>query len=89
MWLGVSGKHPVSALTELCTKRRWGAPAFELINETGPAHKKMFLFKVTCSAFLLCVGVGVSECGHISGENRDLEAAFEPNSIDRWLEVCG
>ncbi|XP_076445441.1 uncharacterized protein LOC143283167 isoform X2 [Babylonia areolata] len=43
---GVTGKHPVSALTELCTKRRWGAPAFDLVSETGPAHKKMFLFKV-------------------------------------------
>ncbi|KAL8581907.1 hypothetical protein ACOMHN_010281 [Nucella lapillus] len=42
----LSGKHPVSALTELCTKRRWGAPAFEVANETGPAHKRMFLFKV-------------------------------------------
>lgn len=42
----LSGKHPVSALTELCTKRRWGPPAFEVVNETGPAHKRMFLFKV-------------------------------------------
>lgn len=42
----LSGKHPVSALTELCSKRKWGAPAFELVSECGPAHRKNFLFKV-------------------------------------------
>lgn len=41
-----SGKHPVSALVELCTKRRWGSPAFELVFESGPDHKKNFLFRV-------------------------------------------
>ncbi|XP_059477817.1 protein SON [Neocloeon triangulifer] len=41
-----SGKHPVSALVELCTKRRWGSPVFELVFESGPDHKKNFLFKV-------------------------------------------
>ncbi|XP_074648824.1 uncharacterized protein LOC141904171 isoform X2 [Tubulanus polymorphus] len=43
----LSGKHPVSALTELCKKRRWGAPEFALADETGPDHKKNFLYKVT------------------------------------------
>lgn len=42
-----AGKHPVSALVELCNKRRWGAPQFTVINETGPDHKKNFLFKVS------------------------------------------
>ncbi|CAB3363771.1 Hypothetical predicted protein [Cloeon dipterum] len=41
-----SGKHPVSALVELCTKKRWGSPVFELVFESGPDHKKNFLFKV-------------------------------------------
>lgn len=42
----LSGKHPVSALVELCNRRKWGAPAFELVHESGPDHKKNFLFKV-------------------------------------------
>jgi hypothetical protein len=40
------GKHPVSLLVELCSKRRWGAPQFELCFECGPDHMKNFLFKV-------------------------------------------
>ncbi|CAN8017472.1 unnamed protein product [Ixodes persulcatus] len=42
----LGGKHPVSALTEMCIKARWGPPEFVLVNESGPDHKKMFLFKV-------------------------------------------
>ncbi|XP_022256948.1 protein SON-like [Limulus polyphemus] len=41
-----SGKHPVSAIMELCTKRRWDPPQFSLVDENGPSHKKTFLFKV-------------------------------------------
>jgi len=42
----LSGKHPVSALVELCNRRRWGAPDFQVVHESGPDHKKNFLFKV-------------------------------------------
>lgn len=42
----LSGKHPVSALVELCNKRKWGPPQFEFIFECGPDHKKNFLCKV-------------------------------------------
>lgn len=42
----LTGKHPVSALTELCNKRRWGPPEFLLVHESGPDHKKNFIFKV-------------------------------------------
>lgn len=42
----LGGKHPVSALTELCIKSRWGPPDFTLVGESGPDHKKTFLFKV-------------------------------------------
>lgn len=31
---------------ELCTRRRWGAPNFELVQQGGPPHKKTFLYKV-------------------------------------------
>lgn len=58
-------KHPVSLLGELASKRRWGAPNYELVNEHGPAHAKSFLFKVRTTgkcfpgnfftaAFLVC-----------------------------------
>ncbi|XP_059149540.1 protein SON-like [Physella acuta] len=42
----LSNKHPVSALMELCNRRRWGAPVFTVVEESGPDHKKSFLFKV-------------------------------------------
>ncbi|XP_071480875.1 uncharacterized protein [Diadema antillarum] len=42
----LSGKHPVMALNELCSKKHWGKAVFELLREDGPAHKKNFLFKV-------------------------------------------
>lgn len=42
----LEGKHPVSLLTEYCSKRHFGAPHFELCLESGPDHKKDFLFKV-------------------------------------------
>jgi len=43
----LAGKHPVSALTELCSKRRWGPPLFNEAFAVGPPHKKQFVFKVT------------------------------------------
>ena len=29
----LSGKHPVSALLELCTRRRWGPPSFSQVRK--------------------------------------------------------
>ena len=43
-----SGKHPVSALVELCSKHKWKPPSFEVIYDTGPDHKKNYLMKVSC-----------------------------------------
>ena len=43
----LSGKHPVSALTELCSKRRWGPPIFTQAFECGPPHKKQYVFKAS------------------------------------------
>ena len=40
------GKHPVSTLHELCTKKRWEPPIFEQVADIGPDHLKHFLFKV-------------------------------------------
>ena len=44
----LSGKHPVTALMELSTRRRWGAPSFVQAFECGPPHKKQYIFKVSC-----------------------------------------
>lgn len=41
------GKHPVSALIELCNKRRILQPEFVMVHHSGPDHRKNFLFKVT------------------------------------------
>ncbi|NWW59301.1 SON protein, partial [Ifrita kowaldi] len=39
-------KHPVSALMEICNKRRWTPPEFVLVDDSGPDHRKHFIFKV-------------------------------------------
>lgn len=44
--LTLEGKHPVSLLHELSSKRRWGVPSYEVAQESGPAHAKCFIFKV-------------------------------------------
>ena len=41
----VRGQHPVSILQELCVKRKYSAPLYEIIHEDGPAHKPIFLIK--------------------------------------------
>ncbi|KAM8976993.1 protein SON [Pelodytes ibericus] len=43
----LSGKHPISALMELCNKKKWSPPEFVLVDDTGPEHRKRFLFRVT------------------------------------------
>ncbi|XP_015217306.1 protein SON [Lepisosteus oculatus] len=40
------GKHPVSALMEMCNKRKWSPPEFVMVHNSGPDHRKNFLFKV-------------------------------------------
>ncbi|XP_060555104.1 protein SON-like isoform X2 [Ruditapes philippinarum] len=63
----LSGKHPVSALGELCNKKRWGPPHYDMIHESGPAHKKDFLFKVKVN--------GVDYQPSISSNNKKLAKA--------------
>ncbi|CAG9802283.1 unnamed protein product [Chironomus riparius] len=45
-------KHPVSLLGELASKRRWGAPNYQLVSEVGPPHAKNFIFKVTLNGIV-------------------------------------
>uniref|UniRef100_A0A8C8SCG0 G-patch domain-containing protein n=1 Tax=Pelusios castaneus TaxID=367368 RepID=A0A8C8SCG0_9SAUR len=49
----LSGKHPVSALMEICNKRRWSPPVFVLVDDSGPDHRKHFIFKVSLNS-LFC-----------------------------------
>jgi len=64
-----AGKHPVSVLNELCSKRHWPPPRFDLMEEIGPAHHKSFRFKVQllslCLLWLLLklpAVVGIKGC---------------------------
>ena len=41
------GKHPVSALQEICSKKRWDNPVYTLIDHGGPAHNKTFSYEVS------------------------------------------
>ena len=47
-----TGKHPVSALQELCTKKHWPTPVYELVNESGPGHMKTFLYRVSANQLI-------------------------------------
>lgn len=42
----VEGKHPVSALQEICAKKRWDPPHYELVTLAGPSHQMNFRYKV-------------------------------------------
>lgn len=42
----MDGKHPVSLLGELSSKRKWGPPQYDVVMECGPGHAKSFIFKV-------------------------------------------
>jgi hypothetical protein len=43
----VARMHPLSALNELCFRKRWTMPSYKLIEDSGPAHRRTFRFKVT------------------------------------------
>ncbi|VDK89397.1 unnamed protein product, partial [Onchocerca ochengi] len=43
------GKHPVSILMELCSKKRWHAPQFTCL-ESGPSNNRRFLWKVVINS---------------------------------------
>lgn len=42
----LEGKHPVSLLGEVASKRKWGVPQYEVAMEHGPGHAKLFIYKV-------------------------------------------
>ena len=42
-----AGKHPVCALQELCSKKQWDPPSYDIVSETGPQHMRTFVYKVS------------------------------------------
>ncbi len=36
----------MSALMEMCNKKKWPQPEFVMVHHSGPDHRKNFLFKV-------------------------------------------
>ena len=40
------GKNPISALQEICAKKHWITPQYDLVMCGGPPHMKTFLFQV-------------------------------------------
>ncbi|EDO32165.1 predicted protein [Nematostella vectensis] len=45
------GKHPISMLQEICARKKWQLPDFQLIFDHGPPHSKQFLFKVAVNGY--------------------------------------
>ena len=44
-FFSTDGRHPVSALMELCSSKKWLPPEFVEIGEDGPPHQRRFLIK--------------------------------------------
>uniref|UniRef100_A0A8D2P219 Uncharacterized protein n=1 Tax=Zosterops lateralis melanops TaxID=1220523 RepID=A0A8D2P219_ZOSLA len=73
----LSGKHPVSALMEICNKRRWTPPEFVLVDDSGPDHRKHFIFKV---------GLGCP-CAAAPGRGVKSMFLFDRNTLQGWLRM--
>ena len=39
-------KNPISELQEMCAKRAWPAPVYNILSQTGPPHDRRFMFQV-------------------------------------------
>lgn len=53
-------KHPVSLLGELSSKRKFGAPLYELVMQEGPSHQRQFLYSVGYREFYIFFHVMVA-----------------------------
>lgn len=58
----------MSALMEICNKRRWQPPEFLLVHDSGPDHRKHFLFRVNMNfcvnLITMLEGEGSAFCDH-------------------------
>ena len=91
------GKHPVSALTELCSKRRWGPPIFTQAFECGPPHKKQYVYKVSTDMrqtvlhifYLLCIQVNVNGADYMPTVAVDNKKKAKANAAMACLQQMG
>ena len=91
------GKHPVSALTELCSKRRWGPPIFTQAFECGPPHKKQYVYKVSPDmrqtkfhiSYLLCIQVNVNGADYMPTVAVDNKKKAKANAAMACLQQMG
>jgi len=73
----------VSVLNELCSKRHWHPPRFELMEDVGPAHLKSFRFKVQFPKCCLCC-YWQDTCNAYAGlDNSDDFEVFRPAGSTR------
>uniref|UniRef100_A0A3B3RHW9 Protein SON-like n=1 Tax=Paramormyrops kingsleyae TaxID=1676925 RepID=A0A3B3RHW9_9TELE len=85
------GKHPVSALMEICNKKKWAPPEFIMVHHSGPDHRKNFLFKVVVNgtdyqpqtaspnkkhAKAMAATVALQAMGEVSGETMHAGPVF-------------
>ena len=47
---GLFEKHPVSVLQELCTRRLWNPPIYNLVYNEGPDHLREFQYEVSVNS---------------------------------------
>jgi hypothetical protein len=47
----IRGKHPVTAIMEVATRRKWGPPSFTQVFDCGPPHRKQYIWKVAYKTF--------------------------------------
>ena len=92
----LSGKHPVSALTELCSKRRWGPPIFTQAFECGPPHKKQYVYKVcldlnkqNLSLLIFCIQVNVNGADYMPTVAVDNKKKAKANAAMACLQQMG
>jgi len=48
---GDGAGNPVGRLQELCQKKKWPAPAYELTSEDGMPHERIFVIQITLGKF--------------------------------------
>lgn len=70
---------------ELCAKRKWGAPDFDLVFEHGPAHKKQFVYKVVVNGveYQPCVAVNNKK---MAKANAGKKECFIPMGASKYLK---
>ena len=76
----LSKKHPISALIELSTKRKWGNPIYDKVFECGQPHNRQYIFKVGRSSEW-CLGMLLEDVlFQVNVNGRDFETTVAAES---------